>query len=1533
MPNYTPVYRLPFLKAGEPVTEIMERTRYMAIDRQLESLFTFLGNGVMSGWDIIPHPNKSGSIIVRPGSGVVNYLAVASNVESQFALTRVNNQQTLYYVYVTTTSGTPHTAAGQILVSTSVYETDSYLVLGTVLVDSQGRVLSENIDMSEDSGRVQLTFLRYLLESISQHVHTGAPGEPDKIDLFNHVKGILSAANIEDLPASKITSGVFNKERFRLSHTDLQDIGTLTHNQLDTLISKFQNVNQILFGDLMTANLLQLILSLKHVWGDVDEYFYNFAAVIPGIDNNKFLNTQSYIDTNATSAEIDFLNHRIRGKFVPSKEIGQYVINSVTEFSYDGNGNITYDGRYVSITGLTDEYGYGYGYGYGEGLDYFDVTSGFYGSSEYLTIGVVGTGFGFGLPEFETQFVGGWGYGYGYERQTGFATTLESTQITLIETSSSSEQHNKGLQIPLDNYAPTGDNYLTGYDQYGMSTSETSPSMISFLIMAADNCDIKGSQRGSGDFYCFSTDKRIGQYSGKLDSDQGAMYLTWTKSNALDMTEDEYMHFTFSQTRYRRSNLTTTTRIPSVDYLGAIPYGGTERRTMPGHTSFDATFDRYWSPDLSMDLIIESTYTYNNQTYRTFSRYSIDGVAAPFLDMRNNGYFIYNKHRLTDEEKKPYTSEQLADLPSLMRLQAHLEIDNLEYLGSYLVDVGGVPFTPATATSAASAASGVISGTDQFKRVFISNITGIYFYTKNDVDFEGRTAAVYGLDFNSNEPKSLLFPMGQRNSAFEASTGVYFGANLTTDGNPGTSSQTMVYTYGGDSFDVDLDNSSVGTKNYRESSMLVDIDRIYVGGLDGFRYDPSNNKVEGMTITFPDPVTLNSISWIESVPSDCIIYLLLKRNDAVSGIDSSYNNNVVYTNQGATLNEALYNGNNPTETDWLGAIDPTDSDYAEQFASKYRMSGSSFPSEYNAVRSVSIQAVLLPSTDLKAAPVLNSIIINFTSDTHEGDLIVSSKDQWSSYRNKSSITTGTTDGGVDYVTIDVPTGSASVIGKVKNLIYGSNGAVIEVGNTNETWLDSVKVFRGNGPLLSQTLPYTASQIVGQEANGIPGYVTCVKKRQNGNIVFLDQDASRIVELDMNYNIQKIVASEYAFKNTTLDWMPSNLEESERYATLLRAIYNPDLGENGVIYFVFSHELKAWYNMYASNPTDYDPVVDGTVDLAKFKIIVKAVDLTFEGCEVVVCDRGVLCVKLTETLGNSIAGGLTEEIKFIFGSEDGIIQGDQSCVTFKADNLAKKTFLLDRVDIERPTYNMIFAPIQGIVAFDIDDDDYLYILKRPRPYPFDTLNLDQSYDDPSHPSEPWYVKMDSTVLWEGWEETTKNHSGIEMDVINEGGFRSPSWEPNFYLDGIYGYRATIQKKGKYLLMCLSGETDSSGLANGVLIFSISDPSSNSSYFYAGPEEVILENDGTYPMSAVFDPITYNEEDDEFGNFYIALSDLQKNSSVDSKSRVIKVDNLDRSVVWQWGTKEARESGLSNSFSLVVNDVSTLIYNDTEIIVST
>ena len=87
-----------------------------------------------------------------------------------------------------------------------------------------------------------------------------------------------------------------------------------------------------------------------------------------------------------------------------------------------------------------------------------------------------------------------------------------------------------------------------------------------------------------------------------------------------------------------------------------------------------------------------------------------------------------------------------------------------------------------------------------------------------------------------------------------------------------------------------------------------------------------------------------------------------------------------------------------------------------------------------------------------------------------------------------------------------------------------------------------------------------------------------------------------------------------------------------------------------------------------------------------------------------------------------------------------------------------------------------------------------------------------------------------------------------------------------------------------------------------------------------------------MSARFDLLDYNEDDNEFGAIYVALNDLKRTTAINSKSKVVKI-NSSQEIIWEWGSKSDYDSGLSDSFALIVNDVFPLSYNDTELIVST
>ena len=1366
MPKVSPVYRLPWVQEGEPLTEIVERTRFLAIDRQLEALFTFLGNGVISGWEIELDPDNDAGVLLTPGSGVISSVAAATTDNTGITdFTAADSGSTLVnYVYGRLLGSTPYTAIAEFFSSTASYDSDVYLLLGKVTVDSNGKVKS--IDTGATSGRKELSLLRYVLNIISQHVHTGAPGEPSKIDLFNHVKGVLSTANIEDIDASKITSGIISKDRFSLSHSDLSDIGTLSHEEIDSLIEKLQSVNRLLFGDLMTANLIQLMLSLKHVWADVDDYMINFAAVIPGIDNNQLLDPNTFIDINATTAELDFTNHRVRGKFVPAQEIGQVSINTVDEFKSG-----TYDPDYVSITQAGSSYGYGYGYG--QGLDYFDV------------IGVSGYLFGYGVDDwtqqndFESFFANQYGYGYGFEYTSAFPITLTSTVVTLNANSADLIIHNKGLAQSISG------------DQYQQESSPNSGELFlpfpgdtvadknDFIIIAADDAarysgvggnkrsiNVNSSNGGSTSMYSFISgvfEKKIGSNDWHTVSDKGLLYAAWT--DGYDMTLDNFIYITLTQ-------------------------------------EISTTFDSDWSFDHNMDLIIEMTVQDESlNTFRYFYKYQPSGSGTTY--------------RFFSTSAKPFTDSLISEtnvIPAQAQLSAQI-VDNsggssnLVYLCGYQVPTAEIEEGTHMPTLTAPTFS-----------VAIQNVTGVYFYAEVADGFnkkEGLVGPVY-------------WPQGRK---------------------------------------VELSGETA-------TGMLSDIDRIHISGAVGYGDRIERNKIEDIIINFPDPVTFTSMSWIGTELNDSLIYIQIKRN-GIQGTndsgDADYRKSPIYTNKGSELQVG-------------GVYADIDTSFSD-----FRVSGSDFPTSFQATRSIALRVVLLPTSDKKIAPVLNSITINYTSNTTSGSYVLSTQEQWQSARSEQNLTVSS-DG---IVTISSPSGD---FGKVNNIIYGTDRQVIEY---NDTWSNAVKRFNGQN-----VLPKTVLQELNSISSGIAGYVTDIKKKTNGNILFLDQDESRIIEVDQNYDLVSIVASEFAYDTNHSSGV---VIPASYTAKLVKAIYNRQLGDSGVLYLVFSHELKSWSAGIDAN----------NVKPSKFRIRQKGnvYDLsTFS--RVITCDRGILSFVLTAELSNLIESNVGLKIDTSFDPTSNGIAGTNSCVQFKNPNVPVDvgSSLTNLIEIEilkvgtkgiYSGYNLVYAPIQGTVAFDIDDSDRYYILKKTRPYTWDST------------IEIWYARFNVDVYWTGWD---KNATGsLDQDIeTSTATFTSGSidFEPNYFLNTIFGFRGSIERKDNYLLITIGG-------SKAILVFLYNATTGK----YNLPTQIEMPNDGTYPMDARFDPHTFT---DVYGNIYIALSDLRIGSGV---SRVVKIGDsnsiVDSNTEWSWGQNIAAIPTKTTS----VNSVRPLLFTENGVILST
>ena len=89
MPNETSKYKLGYFEAGESVTAASEidRTRFLTLDRQVLGLFEVLGNGIISGWELVSNDDTAYEITVNPGSGHVNYVAVDSDEAATLDIT------------------------------------------------------------------------------------------------------------------------------------------------------------------------------------------------------------------------------------------------------------------------------------------------------------------------------------------------------------------------------------------------------------------------------------------------------------------------------------------------------------------------------------------------------------------------------------------------------------------------------------------------------------------------------------------------------------------------------------------------------------------------------------------------------------------------------------------------------------------------------------------------------------------------------------------------------------------------------------------------------------------------------------------------------------------------------------------------------------------------------------------------------------------------------------------------------------------------------------------------------------------------------------------------------------------------------------------------------------------------------------------------------------------------------------------------------------------------------------------------------
>lgn len=1360
MPKVSPIFRLAYFEEGDVITGLGERSRFLTIDRQLEAIFTFLGDGVVTGWELTETQGVPLSITVSKGAGVVSGIAATSDGDIILNNLEPGNQfgDTVNYIYAQLLGQTPYTTKVNILATTEFQNSSTFLPLGTVTADINNNL---TIDTSETTGRKQLSFIETILSVIQEHLHTGQPGEPSKIDLQKHVKGVLDSANIPSIPASKISGGIIDPKRFKLSHDDLSDTGTLRHAELDSLVEKLQSVNRLLFGDIMTANLAQLILSMKHVWPSVDEFFPNFFGLIPGIGNNSFLNPDSFIDINATTAEVDYLNHRIRGISLPAQEFGQVTINSVQDWE---TGD--YNSAFIKIVETASAYGYGYGYG--SGLDYFDVLEttqfDFLEGTDTAT-GFAGSQIGYGVTDidgndFESFNAGAYSYGWGFEYGAGFPTTLTSTIVTLNPLTLALQLHDKDLDGIADTGSNDYDNSIVPPNYAPPDASLPVSQKDDFIRLVGQtplrSTTIDQSQDGANnipsDLNAFTTFINTFVDNNKIVlSDQSAAYTTWT--NGVDLTLNNFITFSVVQV--------------------SDPY------------------DEDWTFDHSFELFFE--FSNDAKTERSYFQYK-DPITSGTL------FFDVSKEYFKE------IGEFDSDLGrNKFQLSAEVDNDNLTFLTAFDI-----------ATSNVKGITDIALLGERLR-----NLTGVILYSNTSLGHDNLRESTEGAT-------SITFPQGQRE----------------------------------------------GLASPNPTGMLADIDQIFVGGPFGFANNKDTNKIEDLIISFPDPVDFTTISWIDEQPGDSIIYIQL-----------------------SPLETPLYDDVNIFTNKTRAEIDLRNDTFGDvPFLENTNLfsSGSEFSEQFQNVRGLRLRVVLLPTSDLRVAPTINSITVNFVSNTQGGEFVVTSAEDWLDARLTDNVQVS----GEGSVSILLGSGDT---GRIKNVIYGTDRSVVE---RDENFNQLAKKYTGTN------LPRTVTQILNSQPAGFTGFVTDLKKLGTGDVIVMDRDSSRLVRVDQNYNLKSILASEKVFLTTSDTGAGSAGDE----ATIVKAIFNRELGDNGILYIVFSHQLAAW------------PTPDAGINVFPDQIFIRSKGQTInlgglfdapDNDTLVVPDRGILSFKLDTTTSN-----------FIEGSENPVLEarlaGSQKIVNFYLvpegdEKQGKIEIPIEKIGSKGTfsEYSLVYAPIQGIVAFDVDSEGRYMILKQNNPYSWD---VSEGTGDGI-----WYSRLNPGIFWSSWLPSASNDTSLETNASTMEGTESDTSleNPNFFINNFFGNKGSVERVYDWLLFVFSGDKK-------VFITKKEDG------VFRQPTIIPLISTTTTPMAARLDPLDVTNSD--FNYIYVALSDLRRGTTNESgRSRVIKIDAgsvVENQVIWEWGSGVAADEFGRPTTAVSVNDVRPLLDTDSEgVIVST
>jgi len=293
----TQFFGLAFFDLGETLTDPLsvskEISRFTLIDKQLYGMASVFGDGVIDGWTVVQSSDLE--ITISAGIGAYNKIAIETSFpESIENLT----PSSTFYIYAVPSVNAELDRSVTFLAS--LFDDENGLLLAKVVTSSTA------IQSIDNDIRKKIGFKEIISEEIRNHRHDGTISP--KIDLSQEVGGQLSNARLSDLDASKITRGKINKNTIPvLSHSQLTNTGNLSHPQIDTLLDGIKKDNSGLLGEVASINMMKMMLYNKYLFPEVDKYFVNEFAIIPGISPD------SYIDWDKSTAHINIDNNCISG--------------------------------------------------------------------------------------------------------------------------------------------------------------------------------------------------------------------------------------------------------------------------------------------------------------------------------------------------------------------------------------------------------------------------------------------------------------------------------------------------------------------------------------------------------------------------------------------------------------------------------------------------------------------------------------------------------------------------------------------------------------------------------------------------------------------------------------------------------------------------------------------------------------------------------------------------------------------------------------------------------------------------------------------------------------------------------------------------------------------------------------------------------------------------------------------------------------------------------------------------------------------